>query len=205
MKHFLFFPLFDSLVVVSLIVSTFSSFSLSVSLTYRWRKLEGSDPKRYELLQKIQLLQKRLLTKTEQLVERDLQLKEKERVYDEMKVLLSRQVGPEAIEQLSKYQQLLREKSRHLKALASELNFAQAQQQESRFEIDRLSKELQATKRRLYEMRREQREAKEAREAKEPSIAETLAAKQQQLFASTQPKIVGGGFTLVQPSLNHMQ
>jgi len=64
---------------------------------HRWRKLEGSDPKRYELLQKIQLLQKRLLTKTEQLVERDLQLKDKERVHEEMRSLLSRQVGPEAI------------------------------------------------------------------------------------------------------------
>jgi hypothetical protein len=31
---------------------------------HRWRKLEGSDPKRHELVQKIQTLQKRLISKT---------------------------------------------------------------------------------------------------------------------------------------------
>ena len=31
----------------------------------RWRKLEGSDPASYELIQKVQALQKRLIEKTE--------------------------------------------------------------------------------------------------------------------------------------------
>jgi hypothetical protein len=33
---------------------------------HRWRKLEGSDPAAYELILKIQMLQKRLIAKTEQ-------------------------------------------------------------------------------------------------------------------------------------------
>jgi len=33
--------------------------------THRWRKLEGSDPGTYEMVQKIQALQKRLIMKTE--------------------------------------------------------------------------------------------------------------------------------------------
>jgi len=33
---------------------------------HRWRKLEGSDPSTYEMIQKIQTLQKRLITKTEE-------------------------------------------------------------------------------------------------------------------------------------------
>jgi hypothetical protein len=37
---------------------------------HRWRKLEGSDPKAYEMLQKIQTLQKRLIQKTEEVVEK---------------------------------------------------------------------------------------------------------------------------------------
>ena len=32
---------------------------------HRWRKLEGSDPASYELIQKVQALQKRLIEKTE--------------------------------------------------------------------------------------------------------------------------------------------
>ncbi|KUF98452.1 uncharacterized protein AM588_10011523 [Phytophthora nicotianae] len=39
---------------------------------HRWRKLEGSDPATYELLQKIQTLQKRLIQKTEEVVEKEL-------------------------------------------------------------------------------------------------------------------------------------
>lgn len=38
----------------------------------RWRKLEGSDPSTYEMIQKIQTLQKRLISKTEEVVEKDL-------------------------------------------------------------------------------------------------------------------------------------
>lgn len=38
----------------------------------RWRKLEGSDPATYEMIQKIQTLQKRLIGKTEESVEKDL-------------------------------------------------------------------------------------------------------------------------------------
>lgn len=38
----------------------------------RWRKLEGSDPSTYEMIQKIQTLQKRLISKTEEAVEKDL-------------------------------------------------------------------------------------------------------------------------------------
>lgn len=38
----------------------------------RWRKLEGSDPSTYEMIQKIQTLQKRLIGKTEEVVEKDL-------------------------------------------------------------------------------------------------------------------------------------
>jgi hypothetical protein len=40
--------------------------------THRWRKLEGSDPSTYEMIQKIQTLQKRLIGKTEEVVEKDL-------------------------------------------------------------------------------------------------------------------------------------
>merc|ERR1712057_4235 len=45
---------------------------------HRWRKLEGSDPATYELIQKVKTLQKRLISKTEEVVEKDLLIQEKE-------------------------------------------------------------------------------------------------------------------------------
>ena len=38
---------------------------------HRWRQLEGSDPAQLEMIQKVQTLQKRLIQKTEEVVERD--------------------------------------------------------------------------------------------------------------------------------------
>lgn len=94
---------------------------------YRWRKLEGSDPSTFEMIQKIQTLQKRLITKTEEVVERDLLIQEKEKLYVELKNILARQPGPEVAEQLSTYQANIREKNKQMKSMASELNTHQAQ------------------------------------------------------------------------------
>ena len=63
---------------------------------HRWRKLEGSDPDTYEMIQKIQTLQKRLIAKTEEVVEKDLLIQEKDKLYVELKNILARQPGPEA-------------------------------------------------------------------------------------------------------------
>ena len=92
---------------------------------HRWRKLEGSDPGAYEMIQKIQTLQKRLISKTEEVVEKDLLIQEKEKLYVELKNILARQPGPEVAEQLSVYQATLRQKTGQMKAMASELNMYQ--------------------------------------------------------------------------------
>merc|ERR1712167_393832 len=123
---------------------------------HRWRKLEGSDPGTLEMIQKIQTLQKRLISKTEEVVEKDLLIQEKEKLYVELKNILARQPGPEVAEQLSVYQHNLKEKTRQMKAMASELNMHQAQVNEHRFEIERLTRELQDVKRKYYETKRKE-------------------------------------------------
>jgi len=109
---------------------------------HRWRKLEGTDPDTWEMLQKIQTLQKRLIKKTEEVVEKDVIIQEKEKLYVELKNLLARQPGPEVAEQLSIYQQNLKEKTNQMKAMAAELNMYQAQVNEYKYEIERLTREL---------------------------------------------------------------
>jgi hypothetical protein len=86
---------------------------------HRWRKLEGSDPATYEMIQKIQTLQKRLIMKTEEVVEKDLLIQEKEKLYVELKNILARQPGPEVAEQLSVYQHNLKEKVTFSRLLSS--------------------------------------------------------------------------------------
>ena len=58
------------------------------------------------MLQKIQALQKRLISKTEEVVEKDLMIQEKDKLYVELKNILARQPGPEVAEQLSVFQQV---------------------------------------------------------------------------------------------------
>jgi len=94
---------------------------------HRWRKLEGSDPSPFEMMQKVKTLQKRLISKTEEAVEKDLALQEKEKLYLEMRNLLSKQPGPEVVEEVGKQQNNLKEKTKQMKAMAAELNMYHAQ------------------------------------------------------------------------------
>jgi chromosome segregation ATPase len=135
---------------------------------HRWRKLEGTDPDTWEMLQKIQTLQKRLIKKTEEVVEKDVVIQEKEKLYIELKNLLARQPGPEVAEQLSIYQQNLKEKTRQMKAMAAELNMYQAQVNEYKYEIERLTRELQDMKRKYYEQKRREQIQREAQQRLDP-------------------------------------
>ena len=67
------------------------------------------------MIQKIHTLQKRLISKTEEVVEKELLIQEKEKLYLELKHILARQPGPEVAEQLSIYQQTLKEKTKQMK------------------------------------------------------------------------------------------
>mmetsp|Transcript_28676 Transcript_28676/g.66476 ORF Transcript_28676/g.66476 Transcript_28676/m.66476 type:complete len:866 (+) Transcript_28676:84-2681(+) len=120
---------------------------------HRWRKLEGSDPSTYEMMQKVKTLQKRLISKTEEAVEKDLAIQEKEKLYLEMRNLLDKQPSAEVVEEVGKQQTSLKEKTKQMKAMAAELNMYHAQLSDYKEEIERVTKELQDTKRRYFEQR----------------------------------------------------
>lgn len=90
-----------------------------LNLHMRWVSFicvfQGSDPSTYEMIQKIQTLQKRLIAKTEEVVEKELLIQEKEKLYVELKHILARQPGPEVAEQLQIYQQTMKEKTKQMK------------------------------------------------------------------------------------------
>ena len=67
------------------------------------------------MIQKIHTLQRRLIQKTEEVVEKELLIQEKEKLYMELKQILQRQPGPEVAEQLQIYQQTLKEKTKQMK------------------------------------------------------------------------------------------
>ena len=103
------------------------------------------------------------------MVEKELLIQEKEKLYMELKQILQRQPGPEVAEQLQIYQQTLKEKTRQMKvtiptcwpkdllvnelffqSMASELNMYESQIVEHKMDIDKLQRELQEVKKKYY-------------------------------------------------------
>ena len=108
---------------------------------HRWRKLESTNIETYELIQKIQSLQKRLIAKTEEVSEKDVLIQEKEKLYIELKNILAKQSGPDVTEKLAKYETNLKERRKQLKEMNAELKNYQAQVHAYKVEIERLNKE----------------------------------------------------------------
>ncbi|NXR59664.1 CFA58 protein, partial [Rhadina sibilatrix] len=127
---------------------------------HRWRKLEASDPTTFELILKVQRLQKRLISKTGEVIEKEFLLQEKEKLYVELRHVLARQPGPEAAEQLQQYRNILREKTKQIKALSSELTMCEMQSKEYKREIERLNNELLEVKKKYLSQKRKEQQKK---------------------------------------------
>jgi len=158
---------------------------------HRWRKLEGSDPSTYEMIQKIHTLQKRLIQKTEEVVEKELLIQEKEKLYLELKHILARQPGPEVAEQLTIYQQTLKEKTKQMKGMASELNMYESQVSEYKYEIERIARELQEVKKKYFMQKKKEQQVKERDRAFAQAGAPQIMPQR-----TDAPRFTGGGFNL---------
>jgi hypothetical protein len=108
---------------------------------HRWRKLESSEPKLYEKITQIQLLQRQLVSMSDKVIENDLLIQEKEKIYVELKNVISRQPGPEVEEQVLVYQQTLKDKTKQLGAMNGELDMYLEQVAKFKEEIVSLDKQ----------------------------------------------------------------
>lgn len=121
---------------------------------YRWRNLEGSDCDTNELISKIEALQKRLISKTEEVVAKDLVINTQEQTIKNLEQVMSKQPGLAEAEEISFYQQAIKARTRKLKSLAAELNMYQAQSNEYKEEIEKLITDVEQAKKELYDIRR---------------------------------------------------
>ncbi|KAM8835493.1 cilia- and flagella-associated protein 58-like [Synchiropus picturatus] len=113
---------------------------------HRWRRLEDSDPEKYELIQKIQGLQKRLITKTQEIDKQCNLLQEKDKLYVELKQVLSRKPGPETVEQLNQLRWSLKDKTKKVQTLTQELKMLESRIDAYKIENQKLTAELQSFK-----------------------------------------------------------
>jgi myosin heavy subunit len=146
------------------------------------------------MIQKIHTLQRRLIKKTEEVVERELLIQEKEKLYMELKQILARQPGPEVAEQLQIYQQTLKDKSKQMKSMASELNMYETQVSEYKMEIDRLAREMQEVKKKYFLQKKKEMTVKE----RERAVAQTMVPPIAPSQKGDVPRFTGGGFNFKQ-------
>ena len=92
------------------------------------------------------------------------------------------------------FQANVREKTKQMKAMASELNMYQAQVNEYKYQIERLTRDLNDMKRKYLEQRRrEQLQMERDRSLKPQNL---IAAVGGATPLENAPKFVGGGFSL---------
>ncbi|XP_054004933.1 cilia- and flagella-associated protein 58-like isoform X2 [Hylaeus anthracinus] len=160
---------------------------------HRWRKLEGTDPSTYELLMKIQILQKRVLGMASAMIEKEKKIKDTERLYMNLREILSKHPGPHVAISLNKTQKALRERGQKMKCMLAELSMYEVQIGEYRVDMDRMNGQMSELKMKYYAQKRKLQKSKES---KLKSVSEpTLPA-----VSRSTKKFCGGGFNMVTPT-----
>ena len=109
---------------------------------HRWRHLYDEDPPPAELLKTIKQLQRRLIKKTEEIVNTKKEIEDLKKQMKSTQDLMNEQPSPEMLHQLKQLQLKVKQKDRQLKAMAAELNTQQSKLAEYQSQYEVLNKQL---------------------------------------------------------------
>lgn len=123
---------------------------------HRWRILESSDPQRYEKICQIHLLQKELIKKSDEVIEKDLLIQEKEKIYIELKNIITRQPGPEVEEQILSYQLTYKEKLKQYQLMNNELEMYRIQVQTFKNDLIEIDEKINQLKKQWKKIQKKQ-------------------------------------------------
>ncbi|XP_043668806.1 cilia- and flagella-associated protein 58-like [Vespula pensylvanica] len=157
---------------------------------HRWRKLEFSDPSAYEMLNKIQFLQKRVIKMSALIIDKEKRVQDTEKLYINLREIMARQPGPQMTIALNKTRKALRDRGNKMKCLVSELNMYEVEINEYKFDMERMSKEMCELKTKYYAQKRKLQKVKEN---KSKSLTEPILPA---LPPMKPKKFFGGGFNM---------
>ncbi|XP_025262810.1 cilia- and flagella-associated protein 58 [Camponotus floridanus] len=160
---------------------------------HRWRKLQGTDPTTFEMIKKVQILQKRILKISSDMIDKERKLRDTEKLYMNLRDVLSKQPDPQAAANLNKVQNALRKRGEKLKCLVAELNVYEAQLGEYKGDMERMSNEMCELKKKYYAQKRKLQKIKETspKSTYEPILPSVLVPNK---------KFCGGGFRMTTPT-----
>ncbi|KAJ3343130.1 hypothetical protein HDU93_009680 [Gonapodya sp. JEL0774] len=111
---------------------------------HRWRKLEGTNPKTLELVQLVQSLQRKLITKTEENRSKEKAIRDKEVQYIKLKSILSKQNCTSNTKLVETLEQNVKEKHQQLRHVRAEVAMYVAQENEYKYQLEKVNDELKA-------------------------------------------------------------
>ncbi|XP_076230789.1 cilia- and flagella-associated protein 58 [Calliopsis andreniformis] len=160
---------------------------------HRWRKLEGSDPGTFELLKKIQILQKRVLRMSSDMIEKEKKIKDTEKLYMNLREILLKHPGPQVTLSLSKTQKALRERGQKMKCMLAELSMYEFQVSEYKIDMDKISGQMCELKKKYYTQKRKLQKTKD-------SVSKSMSESILPAVTRCPKKFCGGGFNMTTPT-----
>ena len=109
---------------------------------HRWRRLEGKDPETLELIQKINHLQKRLIAKQEDLIDKDMKIEEIQKLYNEAKIQIARQPKYDIHDEIRNLRDEIKRKNDKIIVLTTESNVYQVETSKAKKIIEGMNDEL---------------------------------------------------------------
>ncbi|XP_058812314.1 cilia- and flagella-associated protein 58-like [Topomyia yanbarensis] len=122
---------------------------------HRWRKLNGKDPEKMDLIVKVQTLQRRVLYQSVTVSEQEKTIKQADKVYGELKEVVEKLPHQKMKEQLCATQRALTARTKKLKALSAEIRIKETDSKSQECMVEELKKSLLETKKELVNEKRE--------------------------------------------------
>ena len=155
-----------------------------------------------ELIQKIHSLQKRLIARNEDIVDRQLSLAEKDKQLSELRAGLARQPGEDVIAEARSLRTELQKKAKVIQSLVAERNMYMTENLQGRQRLDALAEELSSARRQALDLSKKYQKLKEAKplvsapQSMAGHTTTTISLLPATTTAPSKPKFVGGGFNL---------
>ncbi|KMQ95066.1 putative coiled-coil domain-containing protein 147 [Lasius niger] len=162
-------------------------------LSLQYSRMKGTDPSTFDMVKKVQILQERILKMSTDMMDKERKLRDTEKLYMNLRDVLSRQPDPQAAAGLNKVQNILRKRGEKLKCLVAELNVYEVQLGEYKGDMERMGNEMCELKKKYYAQKRKLEKMKETspKSTYEPILPSVLVSSK---------KFCGGGFKMTTPT-----
>jgi chromosome segregation ATPase len=169
---------------------------------HKWRKLESTDGKLFEMINKIHALQKRLIVKNKDIADKEEILKQQEKVMHELKVYMSRQPSEFEVEMIEKMRDILKEKKQQVQMINTQISDFRQNFHQIQLEAQVKEKGLKILKNKIAHVKRQAiyNVDKDSFKKKNKTGNRTEEGNSRPKFLiKSLPKHVSGGFKMVNP------